>query len=416
MNQIPMMPYQNLAMAQPVQQPNYNAVKIDIINPSVGTPSCNSQYAQPTMPYYNYPQQQVYTYPQAQQTPYYPPVADAVYAPTGVNVNYPQAQIPQQPVAQLPQPQINQVPQQPVQQPAAVAQQPQVTQAQSADAVANATQKCPQGQVAVCVPADQAEAIRQQVAQNQTIQQQNINVPPTQTSTEVPPVVPQPQVSQPQSAQVVKEQPEVVASETIAPQLDLNSFIARFANPDFEVQAAAMEDVATLVKDDPAKATELVDAKVFDSLAGILSFNSNNVAGPTAEQIAARQKIMEGKDVSDAERDLANTMSVKEQAERNKSYALYTTALLQKLYSDEVAKLTNNVLPLTELPNAVAVVDNLKDNPNPMVRGSAIEALSYLQRPEYKKDLETVFSIAKNDVDPRVAQTAQEALERLAQV
>lgn len=86
MNQVPFVPMTNPYMVQqqttymPVpQQPNYNAVKIDIHNPTVGTQGLeqqyNPQYAQTTMPYYSYPQSQVYNYPQAPvQQPYYPPV------------------------------------------------------------------------------------------------------------------------------------------------------------------------------------------------------------------------------------------------------------------------------------------------------------------------------------------------------
>ena len=51
-----------------------------------------------------------------------------------------------------------------------------------------------------------------------------------------------------------------------------------------------------------------------------------------------------------------------------------------------------------------------------MVRASAIEALSYIQNPAYKKDLTTVFTIAQNDSDPAVADTAKAALERLNQI
>ena len=125
---------------------------------------------------------------------------------------------------------------------------------------------------------------------------------------------------------------------------------------------------------------------------------------------------MKGNEVTDAEKELANKISPKEQAERNKSYALFTSAIMQKLYGDEVARLSNQTVPLTELPGAITVVDNLKDNPNPMVRASAIEALSYIQNPAYKKDLTTVFTIAQNDSDPGVAETAKAALEKLNQI
>lgn len=359
MNQVPCVPINPYMVQQTApQQPNYNAVKIDIHNPTVGTPGMGMpqmapvqqpQYAQPTMPYYSYPQQELYNYPQAQQPMYYPPM-----------ICQPCPQMVQQPVM----PQI-----------------PAVPQTQEQPVVPNA---------------------------------------PVQPVIQTPaPVVPEPVVSTPdvQKPEVQPEvKPEVVAPETVAPQVDLNQFIAKLANPDFDVQASAMEEIANIVNKSPEKATELVDTKVFDALTNIINFDSSKLEGPSAEQVAAREKVMSGKEATDAEKQLANTITPKEQAERNKSYALFTTAIMQKLYADEVAKLSNQTVPLTELPGAITVVDTLKDNPNPMVRASAIEALSYIQNPTYKNDLNTVFSIAQNDSDPGVAETAKAALQKLNQV
>ena len=374
MNQIPCVPITNPYMVQqqttymPVpQQPKYNAVNIEINNPTAGgvSPQCANQ--QLTAPYYNYPEAQLYNYPQAQQPCYYPPVV----------------QCPQVPVAQAPQmPQVA---------PAPVEVQPAPVQ--------------------VPVTAPQAPVI----------QQQNINAPQAVPVQQVPPTeVPEPVVSTPnveaKPAVDAPAKPEVVAPEAVTPQVDLNAFISKLANPDFDVQASGMEEIANMVKTAPDKATELVDTKVFDALTNIINFDSSKLEGPTAEQIAAREKLMTGKEVTEQEKTLANTITPKEQAERNKSYALFTSAIMQKLYADEVARLSNNTVPLTELPGAITVVDQLKDNPNPMVRASAIEALSYLQNPAYKNDLTTVFNVAKNDQDPGVAEAAKVALERLNQV
>lgn len=113
-----MMPPQAMQpMMQPQQcvqqQPSYNAVKIDIINPQVNP----NQPAQPmAQQYYNYPQVPVYDYPQ--QSVYMPqqPMAQPVYPQPVV----PQPVLPAQP--QVPQviqqPQIiNQAPQAPAQAP-----------------------------------------------------------------------------------------------------------------------------------------------------------------------------------------------------------------------------------------------------------------------------------------------------------
>ena len=329
---------------QPAQAPSYNAVKIDVHNPSVGAPGIgqtqyNPQYSQVTNPYYNYPQTQLYQYPQAQNQPYY---------------------IPQQ-----------------------VSCPP-----------------CP-----VCVP--QQEAVAQtvvpQVAMPQQVQQQNINAP-------------QPMVTQPNQEQAQKPQVEIVPPQPMAPQIDLNSFIAKLTNPDYEIQANAMEEIANMIKDEPQKATELLDEKVVNALNTIINADSSKLEGPTAEQIAARQKMMKNEQLTDAEKELATKITPMEQAERNKSYAMFTSAIMQKLYGEEVAKLTGNTVPLTELPGAVTIVEQLKNNPNPMVRTSALEALSYIQTPEYKQDLNTLFTIAQNDQDANVKEAAKTALDKLAQL
>lgn len=342
--------------------PSYNAVKIDVHNPSVNTPGVGQsvvnvpQYATPTMPYYNYPQAQLYDYPQAPQQPYYMPAQTIV-------PSMPTAPVQQQPAAQLPAPQI----------PAAA---PQVE-----------------------VPAPQV------VVPQTTISQQNINTP-------VAPAAQAPAAEAP-AAPSAPAQVEVVPSTPVAPQVDLNGFVAKLTNPDYDAQAVAMEDIANMVKNDPQKATELLDVKVMDALTNIINADSSKLAGPTAEQIAAREKLLSNQKISEEETKLASTITPLEQAERNKSYAMFTSAILQKLYADEVAKLTNNTVPITELPGAVTIVEQLKNNPNPMVRTSALEALSYIQNPAYKKDLETLFTIAKNDQDKGVQEAATLALDKL---
>lgn len=356
MNQIPIMqpvyPVQGANYALP-QQPSYNAVKIDIHNPSVGTPGMapcqcqpqyQPQYAPINTPIYNYPQAPIYyPMPQYQTTP----IAQAP-------VYYPGQPLPQAPA----------YPQQPVAYP-----------------------------------------------QPASVEQQNVNYPtqiqPVQVPAQAPAEVPAPQVT---------KAPEVIPPAPVEPALDLNGFISRLTNPDFEGQAAAMEEIADVVNKQPEKASELVDKQVFKALNDIISFDSSKVEGPSQKQVEIRQKLVQGEKVSDEDKALAETYSPKEMAERNKSYALFSIALLDKVYAQEIKKLSDNTVPLTDLPSAVNVVNQLKDNPNPMVRESAIEALSYIQDPEYKKDLTTLFTVAKNDQDASVSSAAQAALDKLEKV
>ena len=360
-------PYRMAQMAPQMQNPmpmpvmpqqaqaDYNAVKIAINGASVNAPNAQQPaYAAPTMPYYSYPQANLYNYPQATQQPYYQPVAQ-------------QPVVAHTPVA-LPQAPVTEAPKQPVVHPQVV--------------------------------------------------QQNINAPAAVA-------VPEPVVNHAVVAKDAKKavdntknadktaKVDVKAPKELKPQVDVNAFIAELTNPDFEKQAKSMENIATMVNKEPQKATELLDERVVKSLNDILTKDTKNMVGPTKEQMEARQKIMSGKQVSDSEKELANKMTPKEQAERNKSYALFTMAIMQKLFGDEVEKLSGQVVPITELPGSVSVVEQLKSNPNPMVRASAIESLSYIQRPEYKNDLNTIFTIAKNDQDKNVQETATAALEKL---
>jgi len=345
-------------MPQPAPQADYNAVKIAINGATVQAPGAQQPqmtgYAVPTMPYYSYPQADLYNYPQAVQQPYYMPAQTIPAQPQAIAQPAPVAA----PVVEQPVPPVQpQVIQQNINAPAAVAvPEPVITQA------------------AVAAPEVQPKDVKPETAQ------------------------PQVEVEKPQE---------------LKPQVDINAFIAELTNPDYEKQASAMENIAMMVNQDPQKATELLDERVVKSLTDILNADTKELVGPSKEQMEARQKIMTGKQVSDAEKELANTMTPKEQAERNKSYALFTMAIMQKLFGDEVEKLSGQVVPITELPGAVAVVEQLKSNPNPMVRASAIESLSYIERPEYKNDLNTIFTVAKNDQDKNVQETATAALAKL---
>lgn len=364
-----MMQIPNLPNYMQVPQPNYNAVKIDVHNPMVNVPAAAPmpaqaapQYAAPTMPYYNYPQGQLYSYPQAPVQPYYMPPA----------ISTPEA--PQTP-AMVP-PVVEQAPQQP----AAVQEVP----------VQPAPETVPAPAV---VQAPEAPKVEEKKEETPAVAE----APKTEAAAETKPV-------------------EVVPPTPITPQVDLNAFISKLTNPDYDVQAAAMEEIANMINEDPNKATELLDTKVVDALTNIITADTSKLEGPSQEQTAARQKMLANQQLTEDEQKIAMTLSPAEQAERNKSYAMFTSAIMQKLYGDEVQKLTNSTVPLTELPGAVTIVEQLKNNPNPMVRTSAIEALSYIQNPAYAKDLNTIFTIAQKDQDQGVQEAAKAALDKLSQL
>lgn len=386
----------------PVINSDYNAVKIAINGASVNAPAPNtsihggrvhseqqnySGYANDCMPsYYNCPQANLYDYPQAEKQVYYAPAEKLPfnYAPAAEDVvrNYctcptcgsvlpSNAMTSDVSTVEVPQPQV--VIQNPV---AAPVIQPQVMQQNINSAVAS-------------VPDSVIATVTEDVKKDD--------------------------VSEDVGAKVTENTPkvEVKAPEELKPQVDINAFIAELMNPDFDKQALTMESIALMANQEPDMASELLDERVMNALKDIIAADTKSLIGPTKEQTEARIKIMQGKKVTDAERELANTMTPLEQAERNKSYALFTTAILEKLFGNEVEKLSGQVVPFKDIPGIINVAEQIGANPNPTVRASAVEALSYIQRPEYKDDLRALFKIAMNDSDKAVRDTAIAANNKL---
>lgn len=256
-------------------------------------------------------------------------------------------------------------------------------------------------------------------------QPQDVNVPAPVAEQPAPQAPAQPQPP-------VNTQPEAPAQPQ-QPVVDTAAVVANLADADFDKQALQMEEIARKGLTNEADAVPYIQEDVFEKLIDIMSVDSSKLDGPTEQQLQLRDKVAEndatiyaaiqaGKDpkgvalphqLTPEEESLANTITPLEQAERNKEYALFTTAILQKTYGDEIEKRTGNVVPLTDLPGAAAVVDELKSNQNPAIRTAAIDALRYVQRPEYKDDLSKIYTIAQSDADEGVAAAASDALNSL---
>ena len=263
-----------------------------------------------------------------------------------------------------------------------------------------------------------------------------------------PPAQPQPAPQQPAPQQPAPQKPsaEVPAPSVEAPTApapsgppngpndpDIEKVVANLKDQDFDKQALQMDEIAKKGMTNEADAVPYVQEDVFNALSDIINFDSTGLEGPSDQQLELRAKAQEndlvriqaekeGKDpstvalphqLSEADLELANKITPLEQAERNKEYALFTTAILQKTYGDEIEKRSGNIVPLTDLPAAAQVVNELKENPNPAIRTAAIDSLRYIQRPEYKEDLSRIYTIAQSDENDTVAAAAADALASL---
>ncbi len=224
------------------------------------------------------------------------------------------------------------------------------------------------------------------------------------------------------------KRPEIIPGEEILPDVDISLVVSNLTNPDFDVQAQQMEEIARLSLDDKENAIPYIVREVFSSLIDITKADSTNLAAPSEEQVQARKKLIANfiaietarssntqpklpYPVNEADLALANQLSPMEMAERNKEYALFTMSILAKVYADEVERHTGNIVPLTDLPGSAAIVDALRYNPNSEVKIAAIDALRHIQRPEYKEELTKLYTLAKADSNPQVAMAAARALK-----
>lgn len=228
------------------------------------------------------------------------------------------------------------------------------------------------------------------------------------------------------------KKPEIIPGEEIKPDVDIPLVISNLNNKDFDVQAQQMEEIARISLDNPDNAIPYIVRDVFSSLIDITKKDSADLAAPTDAQIEARKKVIanyisaeDGKannkpvklpyNISAKEIALADEISPMEQAERNKEYALYTIAVLAKVYTDEIEKQTGNIVPMTDIPGTSAMVDALRYSPNSGVKVAAIDALRHINRPEYKEEMSTLFTLAEADTNPEVAIAATRALEAINQ-
>jgi len=185
------------------------------------------------------------------------------------------------------------------------------------------------------------------------------------------------------NAEVKKNKPEIVKPEAMKTGIDLEGLLTILNSSDYEEQADAMEAMAEVATYAPEKAGEMLDSKVIDSLADIMN-----------------------KDTS------ALNEKDKKLADRNKEYAMFTTATLQKLFSDEVKSMGNVDVPPKDLVGMEHIVKNLATNPNESVREAAVASLGYATNHNKQADVKSLLNAAADDISPIVRAQAGRQLAK----
>ncbi len=185
---------------------------------------------------------------------------------------------------------------------------------------------------------------------------------------------------------VPHNKPEIVKPEVMKTGIDLDGLMSILDSKDYEEQADAMEAMAEVTLYAPEKAGELLDNKVVDKLTEIMEKDTSK---------------LEGKD--------------KQLADRNKEYAMFTTATLQNLFTNEVKKMGNVDVPAKDLIGMQSIVKNLATNPNESVREAAVASIGYAANSANKKDMKGLLTAAANDVSSVVRAQANKQLAKVSE-
>lgn len=368
----------------------FNAVNINIYNPTATPGNENDVVAQqPLQETDAKAKDNTYEYPQAN-----------IYGQTPMV--YPYQQLPMAPV--VPQP-IQQV-------------ETKKAPEQKAEDKKDATNNNEQPEVQETPQAQEVSAVPQPVLEK----------PPVEQITPVVPVAkqivsPEELAGENKNTEVTKanveptanadiKEPQVKTPETETPVLDVKSFAEKLNGDDLNVQSSTIEEIADISLSKPDVAPQLMKSEIIDGLLNVINKDTKSLTGPTPKQLELRAKEDNGGELTTEEKEEAAKISDLDIAERNKQYALYTVAILQKNIAQEVEKESGLKPDVNTLPGIEQVVQSAKTNESPMIRQSALAALDYINTPEYAPVVNKVFEGALKDSDPLVQATAKEALAK----
>ncbi len=379
-----MYPAQNYPVCQmpctctsPYAMPQVNAVKIDINNPQAYGGVNSQGQVNPQMP--------------AQMSPYNYPVNSVYNMPVVPQYTTPGA-YPQPPM--MPQPQVA---------PQVVQQNTMVTPPYNPQ-VQQFQPNQPQTVAPMPVPPVPVVPAPVMVVPPNASQQPVINAPVTQNVNVNPQAVPQAVVDVNQTTTPNNTKP-VEPVQPVQPNpntgIDVNGILAALTSKNTDDQTGAIQRIAEIAQTNPVAAKALLNEQVFGQLVNIINADTSKLEGP-----------------KDGKSDPKN-LSPLEKAEINKQFAVYTLAILQKNFREEINKeMKKNNLPdiaINDVPFIKeGIVNNLKDNPNPTIREACLSALNYMSKPEDKDVLRVLYDIsAKHDKNQAVQAAAKDYLSKL---
>lgn len=229
------------------------------------------------------------------------------------------------------------------------------------------------------------------------------------------------QVQQQEVAQETKPV-EIVDSKQAAQTVDIDALVQNLKSTDNNVKSEAINQIAAYAQEAPEVALQVVSEPIMQSLVDVINEDTTALEGPTPEQIAVAEKIAKGEQLTPEEDALAEQLSPRDMANKNRIFALYTLAMVQKLQRDELNQYIESqkangqepIAPLNvqDLVGYNDVINVIQKDARPEVQVAAIQALQHVVEPQDKATVEPILTEAQKSADEAVKTAATEALAK----
>lgn len=403
---------------------NYNGVKIDIHNPvvNVSQPNQTEQTTTPNIKIYKYEEKQIPAelYPELFKQSQKPKQQPQLPSPKPV-AELPESVIPEKkhvtvpaPVYIEPKQTINITPQN---------TEPQITQIQEEllESKTELPQKAEEAATTSQITKEKDDTDTVNIAaKNEAIQES------TNTLTKIK----DPDETAPKQISKV----EIVPPADGTPAINYIEIAENLNSTNYDIQALQLKEIIDAgIDNNPETIHPYLVEPIFHNIIDIVNKDTTNLPGPTEAQNNIRSKIMENyqayyaqkqqhisddkivlpNNISEEDKNYANKLSELELAERNKEYGISTLAVISNAFLKEVEDETGTTVAITDVPGLSAIVNSLKSE-NDTIRLTALDALIFLQREEYSRELTPIYeALIASDTSEAVRNAAKYALDSL---
>lgn len=257
----------------------------------------------------------------------------------------------------------------------------------------------------------------------QSVLAQPVEQAPQAVQMEEAPAIEAPQAP---AVQAVETAPvEIVEPQQEAtPVVDIDGLVQGLKNVDPEAKAQAINQIAAYAQESPEIALQVVSEPIMQSLVDIVNEDTTALEGPNEQQVAVSEKIAKGEQLTPEENAIAEQLSPRDMANKNRIFALYTLAMIQKLQRDELNQYIESqkangqepIAPLNvqDLVGYDDMVNVIKNDVRPEVKVAGIQALEHILEPQDKEAVEPILAEAQKSDDEAVNSAAAQALAKFA--